>query len=47
MLCTLYPEKTEFASLLKQYDNLGRKINSYIQYVEDNWMGQEPGTAPR
>lgn len=24
--------------LLKKYDKLGRKLNSFIQYVEENWQ---------
>jgi len=37
MLNVLYPEMAEFSNLLIEYDNLGRKINSFIQYVEDHW----------
>ena len=37
MLTVLYPEMEEFSSLSKEYAILGRKINSYIEYVENNW----------
>jgi four helix bundle protein len=37
MLVALYPEMTEFNSLLEEYAILGRKINSYIEYVDKNW----------
>ena len=34
MLNVLYPEMKEFSNLLDEYAILGRKINSYIEYVE-------------
>lgn len=37
MLIILYPDESEFSSLFKEYETLGRKINSYIEYVENNW----------
>ena len=37
MLKTLYPEMTEFTSLSNEYAMLDRKINSYIEYVDNNW----------
>ena len=37
MLLVLYPELPEFSSLSKEYEILGRKINSYIEYVDNNW----------
>jgi S23 ribosomal protein. len=37
MLKNLYPELTEFSSLTSEYEVLGRKINSYIDYVDNNW----------
>ena len=37
MLIALYPEFAEFQSLEEEYAVLGRKINSYIDYVENNW----------
>jgi len=37
MLKILYPEFTEFKDLTEEYDILGRKINRYIEYVENNW----------
>jgi four helix bundle protein len=37
MLKALYPEMTEFLALSDAYAILGRKINTYIEYVENNW----------
>lgn len=37
MLIATYPERPEFSELLKEYDQLGRKINNYIEYVEKHW----------
>ena len=37
MLITIYPEKSEFATLNTEYEILGRKINRFIDYVEKNW----------
>jgi four helix bundle protein len=37
ILMALYPEMKEFESLCSDYDILGRKINRYIDYVENNW----------
>lgn len=37
MIIILYPELTEFNSLLSEYEILGRKINSFIDYVDNNW----------
>ena len=37
MLIILYPELIEWQSLEEEYSVLGRKINSYIDYVENNW----------
>ena len=37
MIMSLYPEIKDFPQLLSEYKNLGRKINSFIQYVESNW----------
>ena len=34
---TLYPDMIEIAELQDEYDKLGRMINNYIQYVEQNW----------
>ncbi|RQP12551.1 MAG: four helix bundle protein [Chryseobacterium sp.] len=34
----LYPEHAvRFQDLIKQYNILGAKLNSYIRYVEQNW----------
>jgi four helix bundle protein len=37
MMIILYPELTEFNSLSSEYEILGRKINSFIDYVDNNW----------
>ena len=37
MIKMLYPNLPEFSELLQEYEDLGRKINSFIQYVESNW----------
>ena len=37
MLKELYPQIPEFSELSSAYENLGRKINSFISYVENNW----------
>ncbi len=36
-LLLLYPDITGFKELKESYQNLGGKINKYIQYVENNW----------
>lgn len=36
MIKTLY-EHIDVSDLLEKYDELGRKINNFIQYVEKNW----------
>ena len=33
----LYPDLTCFKELETEYDKLGRKINNYLQYVEESW----------
>ncbi len=37
MLIVLYPDIADFLLLAEEYKVLGRKINSYIDYVENNW----------
>lgn len=37
MLKELYPQIQDFIELLPEYETLGRKINSFIDYVENNW----------
>jgi four helix bundle protein len=37
MLIELYPEFPDFTGLATEYDILGKKINRYIDYVENNW----------
>jgi len=34
---TLYPDLKDFLELEPEYEIPGKKINSYIQYVESNW----------
>jgi four helix bundle protein len=34
---TLYPELNEFSSFEISYNELGKKINAFIQYVEKEW----------
>lgn len=36
-ILTIYPELKEFEQFEEEYDKLGRKINTYLQYVEKNW----------
>ena len=37
MLKELYPNIQDFSSLISEYEILGRKISSFIDYVEKNW----------
>jgi four helix bundle protein len=37
MIQDLYSDILDFHTLLPEYENLGKKINRYIQYVETNW----------
>jgi four helix bundle protein len=37
MLKELYPKIQDFFELSPEYENLGRKINRFIDYVENNW----------
>lgn len=37
MLIILYPDIPDFKELKSGYENLGKKINKFIQYVENNW----------
>ena len=37
MIIALYPDLTDFQSLMPEYLVLGRKINNFIQYVETSW----------
>jgi four helix bundle protein len=37
MIRELYIDHPDFNDLLPEYDNLGKKINSFIQYVETSW----------
>ncbi|MFC2080404.1 hypothetical protein ACFLRQ_02905 [Bacteroidota bacterium] len=36
-LIKTYPDIKEFINLLADYNTLGRKINKFISYVENNW----------
>jgi len=37
MIMELYPDFPDFNDLSTGYDNPGKKINSFIQYVETSW----------
>ena len=37
MIIQLYPDLLDFHELSLEYDNLGKKINNFIQYVETSW----------
>jgi len=37
MIIELYPDLPVFQELLSEYENLGKKINNFIQYVETSW----------
>ena len=37
MINELYPEILDFEKLNSEYSILGKRINSYIQYVETSW----------
>lgn len=37
MLKELYSDIQDFSSLSQEYDILGKKINNFIEYVENNW----------
>jgi four helix bundle protein len=37
LLVVLYSEMKEFRDLLQEYEVLGRQINKFIEYVENNW----------
>jgi len=37
MIIDLYPKFIDFMELLPEYEILGKKINTFIQYVENNW----------
>lgn len=39
-IAELYPELEESKELLEEYYDLGKKLNSYIVYVENNWIGK-------
>jgi four helix bundle protein len=36
-IIVLYPEKGGWTKLYEEYGILGKKINTFIQYVEKNW----------
>jgi four helix bundle protein len=37
MIMELYPDLSDFHALLPEFDKLGKKINSFTQYVETSW----------
>lgn len=38
MITDLYFPNGELKGLIDKYDTLGRKINNFISYVENNWL---------
>jgi len=38
MISDIHFQDNPLTDLLKKYDKLGRKINRFIQYVENNWQ---------
>jgi four helix bundle protein len=36
-LVKIYPDIHDFSDFIPEYNILGKKINNYIQWVEDNW----------
>lgn len=36
-IIVLYPEMRGWKELTNEYDTLGKRINKFIQYVENNW----------
>jgi len=41
MISDIHFPDNPLTELINQYDMLGRKINKYIQYVENNWKGNK------
>ncbi len=41
MLDRLYPELTNWMELHKEYEESGKKINNFIQYVEKDWKSKK------
>jgi four helix bundle protein len=41
MIGSLYPEIADWTQLLKEYDELGKKINNFIKYVENDWRSKK------
>ena len=37
LLTVLYPDISDFPSLIEENTILGKKLNKYIDYVENNW----------
>jgi hypothetical protein len=37
MLRDIYPDIKDFSDLSPEYEIPGRKINTFIDYVENNW----------
>lgn len=38
MISDIHFPENHLTDLLDKYDKLGRKLNSFIQYVEENWQ---------
>jgi len=46
MIIDLYPNIKDFQELLPEYDIPGKKINTFIQYVESSWRKiKQPATS--
>ena len=43
MINELYPDY-EAIKLLNEYNSLGKKLNSFIKYVENSWNNRKPKT---
>ncbi len=41
MISDIHFPENPLTSLMNEYDMLGRKINKFIQYVEDNWNSNQ------
>jgi len=44
----LYPEKKKWGELINEYEQLGKQINKFIQYVKSSWRTstQQPNQQP-
>jgi len=42
----LYPEKKKWGELINEYEQLGKQINKFIQYVKSSWRTSTQQPAP-